>query len=49
MYQVSLGHTKKEKYLQTTEEWLAHMTHTLEDVQKLYGKLLHMCLVIPTG
>jgi hypothetical protein len=48
-YQVSLGHTKKEKYLRVTEEWLVLATHTLEEVQKLYGKLLHACLVVPTG
>lgn len=48
-YQVSLGPAKKNKYLRATEEWLAGTTHTLEEVQKLYGKLLHACLVVPTG
>jgi hypothetical protein len=48
-YQVSLGSKKKEKYLRATEEWLSRQTHTLEEVQKLYGKLLHTCLVIPAG
>jgi hypothetical protein len=48
-HQVSLGSKKKEKYLRATEEWLSHQTHTLEEVQKLYGKLLHTCLVIPAG
>jgi hypothetical protein len=46
---VSLGSGKKEKYLRAMEEWQAHPTHTLEDVEKLYGKLLHTCLVVPHG
>jgi hypothetical protein len=48
-YQVSLGLSKKEKYLRATESWLECATHTLEQVQKLYGKLLHACLVVPAG
>ena len=48
-YQVSLAATKKNKYLEATELWLRQPTHTLEDMEKLYGKLLHMCLVIPMG
>ena len=24
-------------------------THSLEDVEKLYGQLLHVCLVVPMG
>ncbi|KIM86982.1 hypothetical protein PILCRDRAFT_64260, partial [Piloderma croceum F 1598] len=46
-YQVSLGHTKKEKYLRAMEEWLVLATHTLEEVQKLYGKLLHAAIPHP--
>ena len=48
-YQVSLAATKKIKYLEATELWLRQPTHTLEDVEKLYSKLLHTCLVIPMG
>ena len=46
---VSLQERKKGKYLQAVEEWMKRGTHTLADVQKLYGKLLHSCLVIPEG
>jgi hypothetical protein len=30
-------------------EWFSKPTHPLEEVQKLYGKLLHACLVVPAG
>ena len=46
---VSLQGRKKEKYLSAVEEWRRRRTHTLQDVQKLYGKLLHTCLIIPEG
>ena len=46
---VSLQDRKKEKYLTAIVEWRRRKAHTLEDVQKLYGKLLHTCLVIPEG
>ena len=46
---VSLQDNKKEKYRRVVEEWRRRETHTLEDVQKLYGKLLHSCLVVPEG
>jgi hypothetical protein len=29
--------------------WELHQTHTLEEVQKLYGKLLHASLIVPMG
>ena len=48
-YQVSLAATKRKKYLKAMELWLRRPMHTLEDVEKLYSKLLHMCLVIPMG
>jgi hypothetical protein len=48
-YEVSLGDRKRKKYLRAAEDWLSRPTHSLEEVQKLYGKLLHTCLVIPTG
>jgi hypothetical protein len=48
-YQVSLGAAKKEKYLRATQDWFMQPTHSLEEVEKLYGKLLHACLVIPMG
>ena len=46
---VRLQSKKKEKYLGAVEEWRRRSTHTLEDVQKLYGKLLHTCLIVPEG
>lgn len=46
---VSLQEKKKEKYRSAVEEWRRRESHTLDDVQKLYGKLLHTCLVIPEG
>ena len=46
---VRLQNKKKEKYLGAVVEWTRRTTHTLEDVQKLYGKLLHTCLIVPEG
>ena len=46
---VSLSHEKRLKYTLSIQEWFLHPTHTLNNVQKLYGKLLHACLVIPAG
>ena len=46
---VSLQEKKQEKYRRAVEEWRRRKTHTLDDVQKLYGKLLHTCLVVPEG
>jgi len=46
---VSLQPKKKEKYLLMIEEWQKSRTHTLAEVQKLYGKLLHATLAHPDG
>ena len=46
---VKLQEKKKQKYLSALEEWRRRATHTLDDVQRLYGKLLHTCLVVPEG
>jgi hypothetical protein len=46
---VKITKEKKAKYKTTIREWLACSTHTLEDVQKLYGKLLHTSLVATAG
>lgn len=46
---VQLSAAKKAKYLAAIAEWRSHVTHVLLDVQRLYGKLLHSCLVVPTG
>jgi len=46
---VSLGKSKPEKYLKAIAEFRAKPTHDLQEVRKLYGKLLHACLAIPRG
>ena len=40
---------KKHKYLEVIKEWQKKPWHTLAEVQKLYGKLLHTTLVVPAG
>jgi hypothetical protein len=47
--QVSLSTSKKEKYSCAITEWKIWSAHILNNVKKLYGKLLHACLVIPSG
>ncbi|CAA7262997.1 unnamed protein product [Cyclocybe aegerita] len=47
--EVSITSGKQEKYLTAITAWEESTKHTLEEVQKLYGKLLHACLVIPAG
>ena len=49
LWSVSLPKHKHEKYLAAISDWQQQGTHTLEDVQKLHGKLLHALLVIPHG
>ena len=46
---VSLQEKKKEKYVRAVEDWRRRKSHTLEDVERLYGKLLHTCLIVPEG
>lgn len=46
---VTLPDPKKHKYLACIEEWCQQQTHTLAQVQSLYGKLLHSCLVVKEG
>jgi len=46
---VALSAPKMEKYKRTITVWTASPTHTLEEIQKLYGQLLHACLVVPAG
>lgn len=46
---VSIPQAKKEKYLLAITQWEARHTHTLSEVQQLYGKLLHACSVVPSG
>jgi len=46
---ISLPQHKHEKYLAAISDWQQQGTHTLEDIQKLHSKLLHVSLVIPCG
>jgi hypothetical protein len=46
---VALPHDKREKYRAAISNWTARITHTLDQVQSLYGKLLHACHIIPVG
>ncbi|OBZ77375.1 hypothetical protein A0H81_02563 [Grifola frondosa] len=46
---VALSLAKKDKYLNAIREWQKSRTHTLREVQQLYGKLLHASLVMPAG
>lgn len=46
---VSLSEEKKSRYLDAIQTWLEARSHTLPEVQKLYGKLLHAALVVPAG
>ena len=46
---VSLTTAKREKYINAIHEWLRTTAHTLEQVQKLHGRLSHASLVIPEG
>jgi hypothetical protein len=46
---VSIPERKKSKYLAAIASWESSPTHTLEEVQKLYGKLLHSSLIVPVG
>ncbi|CAA7260292.1 unnamed protein product [Cyclocybe aegerita] len=47
--EVALASAKQEKYLKAIQEWETRKEHNLEETQKLYGKLLHACLVVPAG
>ena len=46
---VTLTETKREKYVSAITDWEAKRTHTLEEVQKLHGKLLHASVIFPAG
>ena len=46
---VAITENKKAKYRTAIKDWLPRSTHNLEETQKLYGKLLHACLVLPAG
>ena len=49
MREVAILYAKKQKYLEAITTWQNRRTHTLEDVRKIYGKLLHASLVVTAG
>ena len=44
---VHLPNEKKAWYLAVIAKWREKCTHNLLEMQRLYGKLLHVMLVIP--
>lgn len=46
---VTLSPEKTAKYLEAIEEWSLRRTHTLHQVQTLYGKLMHASHILPAG
>jgi hypothetical protein len=46
---VALGTEKKAKYLQEVRNWQSRPTHSRNDVERMYGKLLHVCNIMPQG
>jgi len=46
---VGLAPAKASKYIMAIDKWSSSETHTLEEVQKLYGRLLHTSLILPAG
>ena len=46
---MSLSERKKIKYAEVLDSWCQCCTHTLKELEQLYGKLLHASLVIPQG
>lgn len=46
---IKIPASKKEKYLAAISSWEALPRHSLIEVQKLYGKLLHASLVVPAS
>lgn len=46
---VSLPQDKVTKYVAAIQTWEEKRTHSLLEVQQLYGRLLHAALVLPTG
>ncbi|TFY51482.1 hypothetical protein EVJ58_g10540, partial [Rhodofomes roseus] len=46
---VAIPRAKADKYRTAIAKWRASRTHVLEEVQKLYGKLLHASMVVTDG
>lgn len=46
---VKLAEHKRTKYLNAIAEWETCRTHSLQDVQRLHGKLIHAAQIFPEG
>ena len=46
---VTLTEAKRIKYVNALMDWRSRRTHSLAEVQKLHGKLLHASLILPAG
>lgn len=46
---MQLSAEKTAKYLRAIDEWRVSRTHSSQQTESLYGKLLHACLVVPSG
>lgn len=46
---VELPDAKKTKYLQAIQAWQARAQHTMDEVEALHGKLVHVSLVVLPG
>lgn len=46
---VRLSSEKAAKYLQAIIDWLTTRTHSGQQTESLYGRLLHACLAVPSG
>ena len=46
---VSLAEPKRVKYVSAIRDWIVCRTHTLNEVQKLHGKLTHAAQIVPEG
>lgn len=46
---VQLTDSKRAKYIDALSAWTLRRTHTLDDVQSILGKLMHVCQIYPDG
>jgi hypothetical protein len=46
---VSLTQKKVDKYKRAIHDWLSKRSHSLDELRKLYGKLMHACNILPQG
>jgi hypothetical protein len=46
---VAIPEEKRARYLASIREWRSSRTHTLEEAEKLHGRLQHITYVVPRG